>query len=355
MASFSSWQRWLLVVGVVVSGLGAMIALLSGTPLVALFLAVLGLGGFAALRYQRWIHECTRQLEDGSQVIETSKGRVEYAVYGAAGPAIMFVHAQPGGYDQGGLLADAAVQHGFRMITISRPGYLRTPLDVGQSPVEQADAFAALLDALGIDGVAVVGLSGGGPAAVQFALRHPARCLALVAISAVSLSKNPPANFMSWILSTRLFTSNLAGWLIGASLKLRPALLAQALVPSTESQAEILSDPRKLSALFGLAQAGIRLPAQRRAGSRNDVEQFASLPVFPVETIRVPTLVIHGTADKLVPYTHGLFIAEKVPSAELYAINGGTHAIFVTHADQVLSRLFAFLSKHCKNMAVQSQ
>jgi ELWxxDGT repeat protein len=354
MSSFSPWPRWLLPIGIVVLALGVVIALLSRAPLVAILLAALGLVGFVALRYQRWIHDCTRQLEDGSKIIETAGGMVEYAVFGAGGPAILFVHGQPGGYDQGEVLADAAVEHGFRMIAVSRPGYLRTPLDAGRSPVEQADAFTALLDALGIDRVAVVGLSGGGPAAIQFALRHPARCLALVAISAVSRAKSPPAEFMGRLLSTRLFTSNFAGWLVGAAAALRPSLLAQALAPDAKSRAEILSDPRKLSALAALAQAGIKLPAQRRAGSQNHIKQFAGLPLFPVEAIRVPTLVVHGTDDNLVPYSHGLFITETVPGAELYAIEGGTHIIIVTHADQVVSWLFAFLDECCEEKAVQS-
>jgi hypothetical protein len=56
-----------------------------------------------------------------------------------------------------------------------------------------------------------------------------------------------------------------------------------------------------------------------------------------------------------VPYSHGLFIAEQVPGAELCAIQGGTHTILVTHNGQVLSRLFAFLDNHVKNTAAQSQ
>jgi pimeloyl-ACP methyl ester carboxylesterase len=316
------------------------------TPLLAFSFALLGLGGFTVLRYRRWLEVCTRRLEGGSTVAETSKGQVEYAVFGATGPVILFVHGQPGGYDQGELLGEAAALYGFRMITISRPGYLRTPLDSGRSPEEQADAFAALLDALGIHQVAVVSLSGGGPAAIQFCLRHPGRCQALVAIAAVSLPKNPPQNIVSWLLASRLLTSNPAGWLIGIAVKLRPALLAQVLVPDARSRAEVLADPRKLSALITIAQAGLQFPAQRRAGSRNDVEQFASLPVFPVEGMRVPTLVIHGTDDKLVPFTHGLFMARTVPGAQLCAIEGGTHAIVVTHVDQVFSQLFAFVDKH---------
>lgn len=280
----------------------------------------------------------------GSEVIETALGRIEYTVYGSTGPLLLFLHGQPGGYDQGSVLAEAAVQHGFRLITVSRPGYLRTPLAVGQSPGEQADACAALLDALGSERVAVVSLSGGGPAGIQFALRHPDRCSALVAIAVVSGQKGPPTEFLGRLLQTKLLTSDFAGWLIGTAVKRRPDLLGQALVPDVAAQAAVLSDPVKRAALYGIAQTGIQLPAQRRRGSENDVAQFAALPIYPVETIRVPTLVIHGTADKLVPYSHALFLAENVPGAELEAIVDGTHAIIVTHFDQVLSWLFAFLS-----------
>jgi pimeloyl-ACP methyl ester carboxylesterase len=355
MSSFSSWGRWLVFVLIVVSALGIIIALLGGTPLVAVLFAALGLVGFATLRYQSWIKDCIQLLESGSKVIETSKGLVEYALYGAAGPVILFVHGQPGGYDQVGQLGEVAAQHGFRMISLSRPGYLRTPIDVGRSPEEQADAIAALLDAHGIFRVSVVSLSGGGPAALQFALRHLARCQALVAISAVSRPKSPPMDIVGRLLSSRLFTSNVASWLIGEAVKLRPALLAHVLVPDASSRADILSDPRKLSTLIAIAQSGIQLSAQRRAGSRNDVEQFSNMPVYLVESIHVPTLVIHGTDDEQVPYTHGLFIAQRVPGAELYSIEGGTHIVFVTHAEQVLSRLFTFLSEHGQDMLVQSK
>lgn len=73
---------------------------------------------------------------------------------------------------------------------------------------------------------AVVSLSGGGPAAIEVALRHPARCQALVAISAVSHPNGAPTGLLGRLLATRLFTSNVAGWLIGAAVKRRPAFLA---------------------------------------------------------------------------------------------------------------------------------
>ena len=67
-----------------------------------------------------------------------------------------------------------------------RPGYLGTPLGGNGSSEAQADVAAALLDALEVERVAVVGISAGGPGAIQFAARHPERTRALVLLSAVS-------------------------------------------------------------------------------------------------------------------------------------------------------------------------
>jgi pimeloyl-ACP methyl ester carboxylesterase len=314
-----------------------------GIILAAIGAGVLGLGGLAAYRYRQWLQACQQRQMAESMVAETAQGAVEYAFWGTSDPVILFVHGQPGGYDQGKPLAGAAVEHGYRLLSVSRPGYLRTPLAVGRTPAEQADALAAFLAELEMDRVAVVALSGGGPAGLQFAIRHPGRCQALVLIAAVSHAKDRPANFIGWLLSTRLLTSNVAGWLLGIATERWPALLARVLVPDPEEQAAVLADPLKRAVLYGLAQTGIQLPAQRRAGNENDNDQIAALPVFPVETIQAPTLVIHGTDDVLVPYSHAQFIMEGVEGAQLDAISSGSHAIFVTHTGRVFDRLFSFL------------
>lgn len=88
------------------------------------------------------------------------------------------------------LKLDHAEQGDFRHIIPSRPGYLRTPLSVGRTPREPAEAFAALLDILKIDKVAVLGGSGGGPSAIGFAARYPDRCVAFVLEEAVSKQWN---------------------------------------------------------------------------------------------------------------------------------------------------------------------
>ena len=101
------------------------------------------------------------------------------------GPAVLLVHGSPGGYDQSRATANLfAIDH-FTFIAVSRPGYLRTPLQQ-KSPEEQADLYAALLDALGIQKTGIMGFSGGGPSALQFAIRHPERCRGLIMLCAVS-------------------------------------------------------------------------------------------------------------------------------------------------------------------------
>ncbi len=99
---------------------------------------------------------------------------------------MLIVHGSPGGYDQGMLVAKFLNDSRFSFICMSRPGYLRTPLATGKTPEEQADMYAALLNALGIQKAAIMGISGGGPSALQFALRHPDRCNGLIMLSAVS-------------------------------------------------------------------------------------------------------------------------------------------------------------------------
>ena len=65
---------------------------------------------------------------------------------------------------------------------MSRFGYLRTSRPADASPEAQADAHICLLNALGIDRTAIMGISAGGPSAMQTALRHPNRVIALVLV-----------------------------------------------------------------------------------------------------------------------------------------------------------------------------
>src|SRR3970040_1811240 len=104
-----------------------------------------------------------RQLLPGvtihPQIIDTALGKVEFDLTDGEGPVVLASHGGIGGVDQARLLLSWLDPTKYRFLPVSRPGYLGTPLSSGQSFEAQADLFAPLLDALGVEQVAVVTLS----------------------------------------------------------------------------------------------------------------------------------------------------------------------------------------------------
>ena len=98
------------------------------------------MGAEAHKRFE-WIgteKEILKKLAEGSELADTAQGTVEYTDAGE-GPAILGVHGGVGGYDQGLVLCRPFMEKGFRVISPSRPGYLRTPSSSGRTFAEQAD------------------------------------------------------------------------------------------------------------------------------------------------------------------------------------------------------------------------
>src|SRR5262249_8924161 len=126
----------------------------------------------------------------GSQIVQTPCGPIEYALAGD-GPPVLVVHGAGGGYDQGLEIGEPLVNSGFRVIAMSRFGYLRTPLPGDASAEAQADAHACLLDALTISRAGVIGASAGAPSSMQFALRSHDRCSAMILMVPAAYAPRP--------------------------------------------------------------------------------------------------------------------------------------------------------------------
>jgi len=157
------------------------------------------------ITYRRWKKSLLTTLYSNSEIATTSVGEIEYVLEGS-GPVILMLHGSPGGYDQGLLYKELLINEGFSLLSISRPGYLRTPLNTGETFEEQADAIEALLVTLGISKVTILGASGGGPIALHFALRHPDRLNALILMAAVSNEYSVTQEQLDSLLA-RLFLS----------------------------------------------------------------------------------------------------------------------------------------------------
>jgi pimeloyl-ACP methyl ester carboxylesterase len=88
-------------------------------------------------------------VQHGNRYVARPPGLAVNVSFGE-GPAVLALHGAMGGYDQGLILARTIGPPGYRFVSVSRPGYLGTPLCAGRTPEEQADLLAHLLDALGI-------------------------------------------------------------------------------------------------------------------------------------------------------------------------------------------------------------
>ena len=134
--------------------------------------------GFRCLNFSKWKREKINQLNKESSVIQTQAGPIEYCLKGKeTDPVVAIMHGAPGGFDQGLMEQEILLKNGFRILTWSRPGYLRTPLSVGKNFKEQASAFNTLLEALKIPKVSVMGISAGGVPALFFAQDYPQKNL----------------------------------------------------------------------------------------------------------------------------------------------------------------------------------
>jgi pimeloyl-ACP methyl ester carboxylesterase len=313
--------------------------------LVVLGLAVILTGAFLWWRQQENI-----RLQSGSQIMDTANGPVEYATFGE-GPAVLVLHGTIGGYDQAQTLAEMLDTEAYQFISVSRPGYLRTPLATGLTFAEQADAYAALLDELGIDQVAVMAISGGGPPALQFALRHPDRTWGLVMIAANSDVEVGRENETStpadtppppWLID--LIFSDVTSWLITSVARWQPQWVLPVLVGEDYSEA-VLNDPVKLHLYTGLVNS-FSLTSQRRTGSFNDNEQFLQHTGQPFEDITAPMLILQGTEDSQDLRLQQQYLDEIVPDSTYIAIDGGTHFMPASHNEMLAPIILDFLAQH---------
>jgi pimeloyl-ACP methyl ester carboxylesterase len=304
------------------------------------------------------------KLNMDSKLMETDKGKVEY-VHTGNGPVVLSLHGGLGGWDQGIVIADDWLElskNGFSILSPSRPGYLRTPLETGKTPEEAADAMAAILDDLNIKKVLVLGTSGGGPTALQFVLRHPNRTQALVMLSAISKQHLQPKETQKKWYGKILFSKlgalllDIGWWIIVGMVKYFPRLMIKSMLKTTTTQDFKLREeldytmthPKALKGVQRLMQSQFPL-STRKAGLNNDLETNAHMPIFPTEKINCPALVVHGRLDGNVPFSHAQFTSGTIPNAKMYEVKNGGHLICVgSDSDHIRSVIINFFKDNLK-------
>jgi pimeloyl-ACP methyl ester carboxylesterase len=281
------------------------------------------------------------RLTAGSQIAATRHGPIEYTTWGE-GPPVLVIHGAGGGYDQGVSIARAFGGDGFRWISPSRFGYLRTPLPPDASTAAQAEAFADLLDALDVKQVSILAFSGGVPPALQFAWRYPERTSALVLASGAPYTPLTAAEqklpVPIWVYQA-LFRSDFPYWVL-------QKVARSSLEPMFDITPELraAAPPEERPFIASMVEAFQPVTA-RINGVKNEGVAVDPSARYRVEEITAPTLVVHSRDDHLNPFSFGEYSAQHIPGAQFLPLASGGHLLLGHHAE-VRARVNAFLREY---------
>lgn len=206
------------------------------------------------------------------------------------------------------------VEVGFSVLTPSRPGYGRTPLSVGMTAAQSAEAMIALLESLNTQSCSVLAISGGGPTGIALATGYPGRVERLILAEAISYPENRP-NEPSY-KNQNAFYGPMHGvmWsMLGLMSRISPRRMARQTLTifSTHNPDDGLS---KLSTVDIESIARFYQGHSSRQGALNDAMHTVGADVL--QKIHQPTLVIHSREDNSVPFSHAEWSLQHIPQAE---------------------------------------
>jgi len=317
---------------------------LENRTLLKLLAGTIGLaaGAQVAAKFRHDVRVVRNRYVALRRVAETRRGPIEYAMVGAGAP-LLLVHGAGGGYDQALDFGLPLAGSGFCVIAMSRFGYLGTPLPDDASPAAQADAHAALLDALDLPDAAILGASAGAPSAMQFALRHRDRCkaLALVVPAAFVPRRGGAAPLTTPAGTEALFETALRfDFLYWLATRLARKAMVRGLLATPIDVLDRIG-PEETARVDAML-AHILPVSARRLGLLNDASVCSALPRYDLETIAAPTLVTSVADDLFGTYDVARYTAQHIPGARFLGFRSGGH-VWLGHQRRHLAEIAAFL------------
>ncbi len=232
--------------------------------------------------------------------------RIHYLVRGF-GPPVLLLHGLGSCGEDWALLQAPALSQRYRVLMPDLRGHGRSDVPPGPYTVSQmADDIAGFLEATGADSAHVVGLSLGGAVAQALAVRHPERVRSLVLVN--TFARLRPRGWAEWRRALARFLIPLFNLAWYAWME------AEELFPYPGQQGLRRVAFQRLCATH---PAGFRaaLLAAARYDGRKDLAR-----------IRVPTLVVAGLEDTVVPLRAKEELAARIPGARLVTVPRSGHA-----------------------------
>jgi pimeloyl-ACP methyl ester carboxylesterase len=252
---------------------------------------------------------------------------------GAGGPAIVWHHGTPNIGAPPEPLFPAADQLGVRWVSYDRPGYGGSMPRPGRDIASAAADVSEIADALGLSQFAVMGHSGGGPHALACGALLPDRVIGVVSGSGLAPLG---AGGLDWFGGMHAF----------GEAELRAATQGRAALGTYLTSAEF--DPEQFTPADHAALAGpwswLGVVAGQAieggvGGAVDDNLAYVAPWGFEAGQIHPPVLYLHGGQDRVVPSSHGEWLARHTPSAGLWLRPDDGHVSVLSAAEAAMAWL----------------
>lgn len=279
------------------------------------------------------------QLVDvDSKFVEVNGVNVHYKTYGQGEPTFILLHGFGASLFSWHEVTEPLSEFGT-VIAYDRPafGLTERPLEwEGESPYgpqAQVDIVIGLIDELGVEKAILVGNSAGGTVSMQVALQYPERVEALILVDAAVYAGGGAPSWSRPILKTPQM--NHVGPLIARQLQ---AQGVQFIKTAWHDPSKITQD------IFEGYQKPLQIENWDKALWQLTVASEESGLVERLTEITIPTLVITGDDDRIVPTEQSLRLADELPNAELKVIAQSGHLPHEEKPVEFMQAVTEFLS-----------
>jgi pimeloyl-ACP methyl ester carboxylesterase len=286
-----------------------------------------------------------------SQVIRLADGaHVAVEEYGdAAGVPVVFCHGWPSSRTMAQLTHDAACELGIRIISPDRPGIRDSQFHPNRTLLDWPPLMRELADRLDLDTFRMLAISGGAPYAFVNAWAMAERVEAIAVVNGVPpiaeltdrTGLMPLHNRMLAMRETRPRLLKLMFHLARPFAATRmPMRLQRWLMRNWHGfDADMQRDAAAFDACFESARQAWRASA---TGIMADAQIFATRWGFPLEEVRVPVRLWHGTRDRTFHYSLAEQLAKRLPNCELRIVeNAGHFSLPIRQMREILADLIA--------------
>ncbi len=271
---------------------------------------------------------CNMEVKEGKERLVTYGAKTANLSYGnmtyvdrGEGEIILSVHGIFGGYDQA---YDTCKNFSsdYRIIAPSRFGYLGSDILGNGTPAEQASAYVELLDELGIDKVYLLATSAGGSIAIRFALDYPERTKGLILYCSAMPYAEEPKKYSEYAGPPAFLCNDYAMFFISPLFE--PIMGME----SSTIYSMLPVEDRK---------EGVILDA-----SVTNPDMARNFDDYEIESLQVPSLILHAKDDKLANYEDTLNALGRFPNCKFISFETGGH-MMVGHSKEIEKAVSEFV------------